>query len=138
MVGQIKNVLVKTIVFCALSVGSIFPASAQDWDMRIRVEEVKSSVYDRPYSLDENKIDGTMLGRNTAVMFGTGIGTMAFLYMMPTSFTNWEDDGESPFKKWWENVSHAPVWDSDDLFLNYVTHPYAGAIYYMGDRKAHV
>ena len=136
MLSQVKKFSIKTIVLCVLCIGIAFPASAQDWDMRLRVVEKKSSVYDRPYSVDENKIDGTMLGRNTAVMFGTGIGTMAFLYMMPTSFTNWEDDDEGPFKKWWDNVSHAPVWDSDDLFLNYVTHPYAGAIYYMGARSA--
>ena len=114
----------------------VFAQYAQDWDMRIRVIETTPNIYERPYSLEANYLDTKMLGRNTAVLFGTGIATMGFLYMMPTSFTNWEDDGESPFKKWWENVSHAPVWDSDDLFLNYVTHPYAGAIYYMGARSA--
>lgn len=96
----------------------------------------KLNIYDRPYSLDENIIDKKMLGRNTAALFGTGIATMGFLYAMPSSFTNWEDDGKSPGKKWWDNVSREPVWDSDDIFLNYVTHPYAGAIYYMGARSA--
>ncbi|MBQ8557228.1 MAG: DUF3943 domain-containing protein [Alphaproteobacteria bacterium] len=97
---------------------------------------IKLSIYDRPYSIEENIVDKEMLKRNTISLFGVGIGTMAFLYAMPTSFTNWEDDGKSPAKKWWDNVSRAPVWDKDDLFLNYVTHPYAGAIYYMGARSA--
>lgn len=97
---------------------------------------LKLNIYDRPYSFDENIIDKKMLGRNTAALFGTGIATMGFLYAMPSSFTNWEDDGKSPGKKWWDNVSREPVWDSDDIFLNYVTHPYAGAIYYMGARSA--
>ncbi len=97
---------------------------------------IKLNIYDRPYSLDENIIDNKMLRRNTTALFATGIGTMGFLYVMPSSFTNWEDDGKSPAKKWWDNVSRAPVWDSDDIFLNYVTHPYAGAIYYMGARSA--
>lgn len=96
----------------------------------------KLSIYERPYSLTENEIDKKMLGRNTLSLVGTGLGTMAFLYAMPSSFTNWEDDGKSPAKKWWDNVSREPVWDSDDIFLNYVTHPYAGAIYYMGARSA--
>lgn len=96
----------------------------------------KSGVYARPYSREENDIDGKMLQRNTLTMFGVGVATMGFLYMMPSSFTNWEDDGESPFRKWWDNVSQAPVWDHDDIFLNYVTHPYAGAIYFMGARSA--
>lgn len=99
-------------------------------------EQIALNIYDRPYSLDENIIDKKMLGQNTVALFGTGIATMAFLYAMPSSFTNWEDDGDSPAQKWWDNVSRAPVWDSDDLFLNYVTHPYAGAIYYMGARSA--
>ena len=96
----------------------------------------KSGVYARPYSFDENKIDGEMLWRNTLTMFGAGAATMGFLYMMPNSFTNWEDDDKSPFRKWWDNVSREPVWDKDDLFLNYVTHPYAGAIYFMGARSS--
>ena len=61
---------------------------------------------------------------------------MGILYLMPSSFTNWEDDGDSPFEKWKNNVSEGPVKDKDDLFLNYVTHPYSGAIYYMGARSA--
>lgn len=94
------------------------------------------SIYDRPYSLWENNVDKPTLRRNTLLLFGAGVGAMGVLYLMPSSFTNWEDDGESPFRKWWDNVSHAPVWDEDDWFLNYVTHPYAGAIYYMGARSA--
>lgn len=125
--------LIIGIVLCPFCV---FAQYAQDWDMRVRLVDTTPTVYERPYSLDENYIDKKMLGRNTAVLFGTGIATMGFLYMMPTSFTNWEDDDEGPFEKWWDNVSREPVWDSDDLFLNYVTHPYAGAIYYMGARSA--
>lgn len=119
---------------CCISFNCV---QAQDWDMDLPTEWGNETVYDRPYSLDENDIDTKMLGRNTAVMFGTGIGVMAFLYVMPSSFTNWDDDDdEGPFEKWWDNVSRGPVWDKDDLFLNYVTHPYAGAIYYMGARSA--
>ncbi len=94
------------------------------------------TIYDRPYSLDEQQIDRDLLLKNTGLLVGAGVGTMAILYMMPSSFTNWEDDGQSPFSKWWDNVSHAPVWDKDDLFLNYIAHPYVGAIYYMGARSA--
>lgn len=114
------------------------PVSAQPNDENDAARYLPDSVYDRPYETAENNIDSTLLKRNTGLLFGAGFATMGFLYMMPSSFTNWEDDGESPFSKWWDNVSHAPVWDSDDLFLNYVTHPYAGAIYYMGARSAGV
>lgn len=94
------------------------------------------SAYDRPYSLWEHSVDKAMLKRNTGTLFGDGIGTMGILYLMPSSVTNWEDDGKSPASKWWYNVSHLPVWDKDDWFLNYVTHPYAGAVYYMGARSS--
>ncbi len=114
------------------------PTMAAQSDENDAARYLPNDVYDRPYSTSENIVDSTMLKRNTGLLFGAGFATMGLLYMMPSSFTNWEDDGESPFSKWWDNVSHAPVWDSDDLFLNYVTHPYAGAIYYMGARSAGV
>lgn len=86
---------------------------------------------------ETNQINSKMLYRNTAVMVWAGVGTMGLLYLMPSSFTNWDDeDDRNPLSKWWYNVSHGPVWDKDDFFLNYVTHPYAGAIYYMGARSA--
>ena len=94
------------------------------------------TIYDRPYSLTENQVDTEKLKQTTFLLFGTGIATMGILYLMPSSFTNWEDDGEGPFEKWKNNVSEGPVWDKDDFFLNYVTHPYSGAIYYMGARSA--
>ena len=40
------------------------------------------------------------------------------------------------FKKWKDNVSEGPVKDEDDFFLNYITHPYWGAVYYMSARSA--
>ncbi|MDY6407370.1 MAG: DUF3943 domain-containing protein [Pseudomonadota bacterium] len=95
------------------------------------------NVYDRPYSLTENKIDKKLLYQNTGGLIGASVATMGILYLMPTGFTNWDDDDHrSPTRKWWDNVSHRPVWDKDDFFLNYVTHPYAGAVYYMGARSA--
>ena len=95
------------------------------------------NVYDRPYSVTENKVDKTLLYHNTVGLVGVSVAAMGILYLMPSSFTNWDDDdNKNPASKWWDNVSHGPVWDQDDLFLNYVTHPYAGAIYYMGARSA--
>lgn len=96
----------------------------------------KKTIYDHPYSLNESYLDSHQLKRNTFVLVGAGVATMGFLYLMPSSFTNWEDDGKSPFSKWWDNVSGGPVWDKDDFFLNYIAHPYVGALYYMGARSA--
>lgn len=99
---------------------------------------VKTDVYHRPYSLTENQVDKPLLYKNTGFLVGAGVATMGILYALPSSFTNWEDDGKSPGSKWWKNVSREPVWDKDDLFLNYIAHPYVGAVYYMGARSAGV
>ena len=95
-----------------------------------------NNPYERPYSTSESEINKKVLVRNTFMLVGAGVATMGILYLMPSSVTNWEDDGKSPGKKWWDNVTHGPVWDKDDLWLNYVAHPYVGAIYYMGARSA--
>ena len=117
-------------------------ATAQAEDIKWPTEQNLKSVdakdvYDRPYTLWESHADKTKILRNTGVMFGASFGAMGILYLMPTSFTNWDDDDHrAPWKKWWKNVSREPVWDKDDFFLNYVTHPYFGAVYYMGARSA--
>lgn len=96
----------------------------------------KADVYDRPYSFTENDVDTTLLKHNTMLLVGSSIVIMGALYLAPSSFTNWDDTSGNPFSKWWKNVSHHPVIDKDDFFLNYVTHPYSGALYYMGARSA--
>ena len=42
------------------------------------------------------------------------------------------------FKKWHQHVKEGPVTDKDDLFLNYIAHPYVGAWYYMAGRSSGV
>ncbi len=97
------------------------------------------SLSDIPETTNQITYNPEKLKRNTITLVGTAVATMALLYLMPSSFTNWDDeDTKNPTKKWWDNVSHAPVWDKDDFFLNYITHPYSGAIYYMGARSAGV
>lgn len=139
-----RIILIFTLLFYAFSAqayNGLFSYQDGKDILSDKAEAIHTSVYDRPYSLTENDVDTQLLKRNTGMLFGVGFGTMVFLYAMPTSFTNWDDeddDDKNPFSKWWDNVSRGPVWDSDDLFLNYVTHPYAGAIYYMGARSAGV
>jgi len=46
--------------------------------------------------------------------------------------TNWSDEQKSNYSLsiWWDNVTH-PQTDSDDLYLNYIVHPYWGSAYYV-------
>ena len=70
-------------------------------------------------------------------MGGASIIGAGILYLLPESFTNWDkDDASNIFKKWKNNISEGPVKDSDDFFLNYITHPYWGAAYYMSARSS--
>ncbi len=124
-----------SLYLCLLCVFS--PVALAEDDLAMGPPEpVSVSIYDRPYSLWESDTNMRQIGRNSIVMAGACVGAMGILYLMPTSVTNWEDGDKVPFNKWWDHVSHAPVWDEDDWFLNYVTHPYAGAVYYMGARSA--
>lgn len=115
----------------------VWPTAETMAAYQAQAETARSTdVYQRPYSLTDQQVDKSLLYKNTGLLVGAGIATMGILYAMPSSFTNWEDDGKSPGSKWWKNVSREPVWDKDDLFLNYIAHPYVGAVYYMGARSA--
>lgn len=81
--------------------------------------------------------DQEKLWSQTKLMFGMGLGVLGLLAVLPESFTNWDKSELKQFhKKWWENVSSGPVMDEDDIFLNYVTHPYFGGVYYIVARES--
>lgn len=74
---------------------------------------------------------------NTGLFFGAALVSFGILWVSPESFSGWDKDEikeEGFFKKWNENVRAGPVLDEDDWFLNWVTHPWAGAVYYMSAR----
>ena len=71
--------------------------------------------------------------RDTYYFLGYQFAVIGALYLMPTSVTNWERDGNH-LGKWWDNVTH-PTWDEDDFYLNYLLHPYWGATYYVRGRE---
>ena len=66
-------------------------------------------------------------------LYGNVFGVDA-LYAMPESVTNW-DRSDIKRIKWWKNVTTVSIWDKDDWFLNYVAHPYWGAVYYVDGRQ---
>ena len=81
--------------------------------------------------------DGKRLAYNAGLFFGASALSIGILWSLPESVTNWDKDKilrEGPFKKWKTNVTSGPVWDHDNFFLNYVSHPYGGAVYYMSAR----
>lgn len=77
--------------------------------------------------------DWAGLKRDTWYFVGYQVITVALLQTLPEEDTNF-DRGSPDFSKWHDNVSN-PAWDRDDLFVNYVLHPYWGAAYYIRGRE---
>lgn len=94
-------------------------------------------VYKNKYTIHATNINKKLLTTDTLIMFGGSIVGAGVLYLLPESVTNWDkDDTSNIFKKWKDNVREGPVKDEDDWFLNWITHPYWGAVYYMAARSA--
>lgn len=73
------------------------------------------------------------LRRDTWYFVGYQAAAVAVLYALPQETTGF-DRGNASYGKWRYNVTH-PAWDKDDLFVNYVLHPYWGAAYYIRARE---
>ncbi len=73
---------------------------------------------------------------DSGTILAMAVGTIAFLYVMPESFSKWPEEKKdlSPDNLWYrydKNVfSGGPVWDKDEWEVNYIGHPYFGAAYY--------
>ncbi|MBR2141304.1 MAG: DUF3943 domain-containing protein [Rickettsiales bacterium] len=95
------------------------------------------SVYNKEYSIKTEEINKKLLKTDMYVMLGGSVLGAGILYLLPESVTHWDkDDSSSIFKKWGRNVRKGPVQDDDDWFLNWVTHPYWGSVYYVAGRSA--
>jgi len=70
--------------------------------------------------------------RDTKYFVAYQFATIAILYAMPESVTNWTDEQRSEYELsiWWDHVTHPQV-DSDEFYLNAILHPYWGASYYV-------
>jgi Domain of unknown function (DUF3943) len=75
------------------------------------------------------------LGRDTAFFLGYEAVVAGVLYLLPESVTKWTaDQRKTSMSQWWENVQH-PQWDEDNWYVNYLGHPYFGAIAYVRARE---
>ncbi len=84
----------------------------------------------------EDPRDREGLRRDTFYFMGYQFAAVAILYAMPESVTNWSEEDKSNYSasKWWNNVT-SPQMDSDDLYLNWIIHPYWGAAYFVRARE---
>lgn len=76
------------------------------------------------------------LARAELIVGGAEAIGMGTLLLLPKSITKWDDNflekAKSNYKRAW---SSAPVWDKDEWAINYIGHPYAGALYYNALRS---
>jgi Domain of unknown function (DUF3943) len=79
--------------------------------------------------------DWAGLGKDTAFFLGYEGMVTGALYLLPESVTKWTvEQRKTSMSRWWDNVRH-PVWDEDSWYLNYLGHPYFGAIGYIRARE---
>jgi hypothetical protein len=80
--------------------------------------------------------DGAGLRSDTYHFLSYQVVAIGVLYLLPESVSGWSDEQKDDYSLsiWWYNVRH-PTWDTDDAFINYVTHPYWGAAYFVRARE---
>lgn len=97
------------------------------------------NIYEMPYSVTGRNPDWHRLWINTAVLSGAFVGTLLVLECLPEDATSWNraELQDVPLFKRWHNhvIKKGPEWDHDKFYFNYILHPYAGAVYYMGARS---
>ena len=75
------------------------------------------------------------IGRDTAFLVGYQAVAIGITYLLPEGVSRWtREQKHLAMKRWWENVQH-PVWDRDKWYVNYIGHPYWGAVYYIRARE---
>jgi len=68
------------------------------------------------------------------------ISAIGVISILPKSVSNWEKDDDynsrDLFKKHADNVAAGPVWDNDNLSINWIGHGVSGAYYYVWGRQS--
>jgi len=102
---------------------------------RLQAEKEDSFVDDADTLPSPVARDWRGLGRDTAFFLGYQTVAAGVLYLLPESMTKWNaEQRRTSMQRWWDNVRH-PVWDKDNWYVNYIGHPYFGAIGYIRARE---
>jgi hypothetical protein len=77
--------------------------------------------------------DWVGLGRDSAFLLGYQAIAIGVLFLLPEDVSHW--DGKSHGgEQWLQNVGR-PTFDDDSWWVNYLAHPYVGAMYYIRARE---
>jgi len=76
--------------------------------------------------------------RDTLYFMGYQFAVIGALYVAPESVSSWSNEQKKAysFSRWWNNIT-SPRMDPDQLWLNFIAHPYWGATYYVRARERH-
>ena len=76
------------------------------------------------------------LARDTGLLLGyQSVATFGIIYALPEDISRWPETTATGFgASWVHNVQH-PTFDHDAWWINYVMHPYFGAMYYIRARE---
>jgi len=80
--------------------------------------------------------DWAGMRRDLYYLVGWQVVATAIIYNAPFEVSNWNEEEKDNLglQQWRENVTDV-VWDRDHWAINYVTHPYWGAGYYIRGRE---
>lgn len=92
--------------------------------------------YENSYIYEPTSRLGYLSVGSGLILGGTLVGA-GVLYLMPESVTNWnKKEIYNLGDNWARKTARGPIVDGDDWYLNWITHPYWGAVYYMQPRVA--
>ena len=105
-------------------------------NLEVKTEAVKD--YNVPFVNALKELNYQRLANQTKSIALLSLGTMGVLYTLPESFTGWEKgDFKNAASNYKDNMTdRGAVWDPDNIFFNFVGHPYVGAVYYIAARKS--
>ncbi|MBI5740336.1 MAG: DUF3943 domain-containing protein [Nitrospirae bacterium] len=86
----------------------------------------------------EDSRDWKGIKRDTLYFMGYQFAVIGALYVAPESVSSWSNEQKKAYSlsRWWDNIT-SPRMDPDRWWLNYITHPYWGATYYVRARERH-
>lgn len=77
------------------------------------------------------------LGTSAMLTITGSLAGAGILFLMPESVTKWDkEDIKNLGTNYLRKVKSGPVVDKDEWWLNWITHPYWGAVYYLQTRRA--
>src|SRR5580765_3917630 len=110
-------------------------SGSSEWWVQAVAEDAPEKKFHLLPDDSQQPRDWLGLARDTAFLLSYQVVGAAILYVVPESVSQWSSKNKDvSFEKWWENVQ-SPHWDDDAWAVNYIGHPYFGAIYYTRARE---